>query len=209
MEPPPHGGGELSMEKDDTSTTRARRNGAAPSRGRRVRSQNHPRRWCGPPQWSRPLTGAERCDGPNPAPAAGLAAMEPPPHGGGEFGCLCTVYPRHLAAMEPPPHGGGESTLVSPSPAPTISPQWSRPLTGAESCGTSCSWAPAPATPQWSRPLTGAESDGGVDPQGDHVDGRNGAAPSRGRRDPFLEHQNVDRFPAAMEPPPHGGGERP
>ena len=35
--------------------------------------------------------------------------------------------------MEPPPHGGGEAAGIKPAPKAKATPQWSRPLTGAES----------------------------------------------------------------------------
>ena len=37
------------------------------------------------------------------------------------------------AAMEPPPHGGGEITEADTLLLNWSTPQWSRPLTGAES----------------------------------------------------------------------------
>ena len=135
------------------------------------------------PQWSRPLTGAESpSDDPHKCLEIGSAAMEPPPHGGGEDDGEVIVVSPVGAAMEPPPHGGGEATPAVSVWDTALWPQWSRPLTGAESDRVGVSSCPF-GLPQWSRPLTGAESGAAIVISGSTMS-------------------------AAMEPPPHGGGER-
>ena len=89
----------------------------------------------GRPQWSRPLTGAER------QPPIGLVyALSGSPQWsrpltGAERGgrVLAHVGADRVAAMEPPPHGGGETPSCETRCGGQYGPQWSRPLTGAES----------------------------------------------------------------------------
>ena len=181
MEPPPHGGGERATAPE--SATPPKPQWSRPLTGAERPASTTPSPKGTLPQWSRPLTGAERPNDGPPLRWGGQAAMEPPPHGGGEGNSPATPGPPPSRRNGAAPSRGRRARLATGAGAAYRAwPQWSRPLTGAESLEPPDSFGFA-NLPQWSRPLTGAES------EHDQPDDR--------RRDSA----------AAMEPPPHGGGE--